>query len=85
MIRKAKFHRYVRKTHRYLGLFLGIQFLAWTIGGLYFSWTKIEAIRGEDIRAEKKALPIQFQNASLGFLLDSLQKKEPRILFKNIQ
>ena len=25
----------IRKTHRYLGLFLGIQFLFWTISGLY--------------------------------------------------
>ena len=32
----------IRKTHRYLGLFLGIQFLMWTISGLYFSWTDID-------------------------------------------
>lgn len=30
---------YIRKTHRYLGLFIGIQFIGWTISGLYFSWT----------------------------------------------
>jgi len=85
MISKAKLQRYVRKSHRYLGVFLGIQFLAWTLGGLYFSWTKIEQIRGEDIRAEKKPLPIRLENASLGILLDSLQKNEPKIAFKNIQ
>ena len=32
----------IRKTHRYLGLFIGLQFLAWTISGLYFSWTDID-------------------------------------------
>lgn len=85
MISKAKLQRYVRKGHRYLGLFLGIQFLAWTVGGLYFSWTNIDQIRGENLRADKKALPIQMQNASLGILLDSLQKNEPQIAFKNIQ
>ena len=36
----------VRKTHRYLGLIIGIQFLAWTISGLYFSWTNIDEIHG---------------------------------------
>ena len=37
----------IRKTHRYLGLFLGIQFLFWTISGLYFSWTDIDDIHGD--------------------------------------
>jgi uncharacterized iron-regulated membrane protein len=27
----------IRKTHRYLGVFIRIQFLFWTLGGLYFS------------------------------------------------
>ncbi len=84
-MKKLLINRWTRKIHRYLGLILGIQFLAWTIGGLYFSWTKIEQIRGEDIKAEKTVLPIQMQNASLGNLLDSLQKNEPKISFKNIQ
>jgi len=40
---------YVRKTHRYLGLFIGIQFLLWTVGGLYFSWTNIDHIHGDHL------------------------------------
>lgn len=40
-------HYYIRKSHRYLGLFLGIQFLFWTISGLYFSWTNIDEIHGD--------------------------------------
>lgn len=40
----------IRKTHRYLGLFLGIQFLLWTISGLYFSWTNIDEIHGDQFR-----------------------------------
>ncbi|PCJ98026.1 MAG: hypothetical protein COA50_03610 [Flavobacteriaceae bacterium] len=40
----------IRKTHRYLGLFLGIQFLFWTISGLYFSWTDIDDIHGDQFR-----------------------------------
>ena len=37
----------IRKTHRYLGLFLGVQFLFWTISGTYFSWTDIDEIHGD--------------------------------------
>ncbi len=40
----------IRKTHRYLGLFLGIQFLFWTISGLYFSWTDIDDIHGDQFK-----------------------------------
>lgn len=51
----------IRKAHRYLGLFLGIQFLMWTISGLYFSWTDIDEIHGDQFRNETKA-PIAFEN-----------------------
>ena len=37
----------LRKLHRYLGILIGIQFLAWTAGGLYFSWTDLDDIHGE--------------------------------------
>ena len=37
----------IRKSHRYLGLFLGIQFMFWTVSGLYFSWTDIDEIHGD--------------------------------------
>jgi len=40
----------IRKTHRYLGLFIGIQFLFWTISGLYFSWTDIDDIHGDQFK-----------------------------------
>jgi hypothetical protein len=40
---------YTRKTHRYLGLFIGIQFLFWAVGGLYFSWTDIDEIHGDHL------------------------------------
>ncbi|MEO6590042.1 MAG: hypothetical protein ABIP06_12135, partial [Pyrinomonadaceae bacterium] len=44
---------YIRKSHRYLGIFIGIQFLFWTLGGLYFSWTNIDEIHGDHLRGEK--------------------------------
>lgn len=41
----------IRKTHRYLGLFIGIQFLGWTISGIYFSWNDIDSVHGDHLRA----------------------------------
>jgi len=40
----------IRKTHRYLGVFIGIQFLLWTTSGLYFSWTNIDEIHGDQFK-----------------------------------
>ncbi len=40
----------LRKAHRYLGVFLGLQFIMWTVSGLYFSWTDINEIRGDNFR-----------------------------------
>ena len=42
----------IRKIHRYLGLIIGIQFLAWTISGVYFSWTNMDEIHGDHFRKE---------------------------------
>ncbi len=44
-----KTQRFTRKTHRYLGLFIGIQFLFWTVGGLYFSWNDMDDVHGETL------------------------------------
>ncbi|MBU0696563.1 MAG: PepSY domain-containing protein [Bacteroidetes bacterium] len=46
----------IRKTHRYLGLFIGIQFIMWTVSGLYFSWSNINEIHGDQFRKQKPNL-----------------------------
>lgn len=46
----------IRKAHRYLGVFLGIQFLMWTISGIYFSWTDIDEIHGDHFRKTSVSL-----------------------------
>jgi|TARA_R110001632_G_scaffold226124_1_gene359554 hypothetical protein len=51
----------IRKAHRYLGLFIGIQFLMWTISGLYFSWTDIDEIHGDQFK-DLQYQPKAFQN-----------------------
>jgi len=42
----------IRKAHRYLGVFLDIQFLMWTISGMHFSWTDIKEIHGDHFKKE---------------------------------
>jgi uncharacterized iron-regulated membrane protein len=58
-MRKRVWVKRTRKWHRYLGFVLGIQFLLWTIGGLYFSWTNIETIRGSDLRNPEPEVTIK--------------------------
>jgi len=70
---KASFQRYVRKAHRYLGVLLGIQFLCWTVGGLYFSWTKIDEVRGENLRRKESLVQPHEIKISLSDVLPTLQ------------
>ncbi|MFO8146550.1 MAG: hypothetical protein R6U03_04105, partial [Gillisia sp.] len=49
----------IRQAHRYLGLFLGLQFIMWTVSGLYFSWTDIDEIHGDHYRSAEM-LPTNF-------------------------
>ena len=43
---------YTRRIHRFLGVFIGIQFFFWTLSGLYFSWTDIDEIHGDHFHSE---------------------------------
>lgn len=59
MIRFPSFSvKRLRQTHRYLGLFIGLQFLAWTVGGLYFSWTDLDEIHGDHWMKHSTSLPV---------------------------
>ncbi|MBZ9632144.1 PepSY domain-containing protein [Salegentibacter sp. LM13S] len=49
---KRKTARKLRQAHRYLGLFIGIQFIMWTISGMYFSWTDLDEIHGDHFKKE---------------------------------
>ena len=82
---KGKWQKVVRKSHRYLGLFLGIQFLFWTIGGLYFSWTNIKNIRGEDIRKETTTINKEKLGNSLNSILNEISKTDSVYNLKSVQ
>ncbi|WP_108246933.1 hypothetical protein [Muricauda brasiliensis] len=71
----------IRKAHRYLGIFLGIQFIMWTASGLYFSWTDIDEIHGDHFRNmdyEPTAFDglIGFSEVGLPVKISSLSLKE---------
>lgn len=67
-------HYYIRKSHRYLGLLLGIQFLLWTIGGLYFSWNDIDEVHGDFQMKRVPLLSSDVQLVSPSIVLDSIKK-----------
>ena len=69
---KAKTSKKIRKAHRYLGLFLGVQFLFWTISGLYFSWTDLDEIHGDHFKKEKEV--VSFKNL---INVNDLEFKDP--------
>lgn len=54
-MRKAELHRRIRKSHRLLGVALGVQFLFWTLGGLYFSWSNMDEVHGDP---QKRPIPL---------------------------
>lgn len=67
-------HLRIRKTHRYLGLFIGIQFLLWTVGGLYFSWSNLDAIHGDHLKRPVGALPMSLSLVSPSVPMQTLRQ-----------
>ena len=61
----------LRKLHRYVSLAVSLQLLLWTISGIYFSFNKIEDVRGEQYfkteEVEEGATPINIKKVSKEF------------------
>ncbi|NIK72762.1 hypothetical protein FHS56_000248 [Thermonema lapsum] len=58
---RGKRARQIRLWHRYLGIATGIQFLLWTVSGLYFSWSDIDHIRGNHLKLKQEQQTPTFQ------------------------
>lgn len=67
-------HYYIRKTHRWLGVILGIQFLLWTIGGLYFSWSNMDEVHGDFQKRNAPLLSSDISLVSPTMVLDTIRK-----------
>ncbi|MEZ0487577.1 hypothetical protein [Fibrella aquatica] len=68
-------HIRIRKTHRYLGLFIGIQFLLWTVGGLYFSWSNLDDIHGDHLKRPAAGFSVSQLLVSPSVPLQALEQK----------
>ena len=68
-------HLRIRKTHRYLGLFIGVQFLFWTLGGLYFSWSNLDDIHGDTLKRPAGAMVLSLSLISPSVPMQTLSQK----------
>lgn len=64
----------IRRSHRFLGVSIGIQFLLWTIGGLYFSWSDMDEVHGDYEKTPPALLASNTAYISPATALDSLRK-----------
>jgi uncharacterized iron-regulated membrane protein len=65
---------YSRKIHRYLGLFLGVQFIFWTAGGLYFSWSDMDQVHGDHQKKMPSLIPVEQVLVSPSQVLDNIRR-----------
>jgi uncharacterized iron-regulated membrane protein len=67
----------IRRLHRYLGVVLGIQFLFWTVSGLYFSWGNHDIVTS--VPYKKSPLPFSPDSnyASIKIVFDNIREKYP--------
>lgn len=58
-----------------MGLFIGVQFLLWTAGGLYFSWSNLDDIHGDHLKRPAAALSASLSLVSPAVSLKALQQR----------
>jgi hypothetical protein len=75
-MKKAEFHRKIRKSHRWLGVILGIQFLFWTIGGLYFSWSNMDEVHGDHQKAHIHPLESDIKLVNPQDIIQKVKQKD---------
>ena len=69
----------LRKLHRYVSIAVSLQLLLWTISGIYFSFNKIENVRGEQYykteEVEEVATPIDKKIVSKEFAFNVIEEE----------
>ena len=71
-------HFILRRTHRFLGILIGIQFLAWTAGGLYFSWSDMDEVHGDyELSHDDEHLNFNHGIISPSEIIDSMNRFRP--------
>lgn len=64
-----------RRIHRWLGLFIGIQFVLWTAGGLYFSWTDLDAVHGDHLMRPSRPVPAELATVTPAAAVGALRAR----------
>jgi len=64
-MKKQQWHTLIAKTHKWIGLILGVQLLFWTIGGIVMTWIPLETVRGEHKVSAESPAPIMAATAYL--------------------
>jgi hypothetical protein len=74
----------IRKIHRYMALLVSLQLLAWTLGGIYFSWNSIDKIHGDHLKKtngiEATQQPLISTNDAITAINDLKQLKSIRVI-----
>ena len=69
----------LRKLHRYVSLVVSLQLLLWTMSGIYFSFNKIENVRGEQYYktegVEETTAPINVSKVSQAFAFEVIEEE----------
>ena len=69
----------LRKLHKYVSLAVSLQLLLWTISGIYFSFNKIEDVRGEQYfkteEVEEDTTPINIKKVSKEFAFNVIEEE----------
>jgi hypothetical protein len=84
-MKNRNYKYYIRKSHRYLGIFIGVQFLFWTLGGLYFSWTDIDEIHGDHLRQKKTGINFQKDFISPKVVIENIETNRDAAAIKNMR
>ena len=64
-----------RRIHRWLGLSIGVQFVLWTAGGLYFSWTDLDAVHGDHLMRPAPAVAADAARVAPGAAVAALRAR----------
>ena len=65
-----------RRLHRWLGLVIGVQFVLWTVGGLYFSWTDLNAVHGDHLMRPPRPVPADQATVAPAAAVGALRARE---------
>lgn len=76
MVKKATLQRKTRMLHRWFGVILGIQFIFWTIGGIYFSWSDMDQVHGDHQKAHIHPVSSSTKFYDLQKIIDKIKLKD---------